>query len=71
MHLVILGFPMGGGNLDRDIFARFKIIREKSELSKCFWYPKRKLGVTMQFLEIIKLQFGKKTHTFLCYLLFF
>ena len=33
---------------------------EKAELNKCFWYPKRKLGVTMHFLEIIKHQFGKK-----------
>ena len=41
---------------------------KKAELSKCFWYPKRKLGVTMHFSEIIKLQFGKKTHTFVCIL---
>ena len=33
---------------------------EKAELSKCSWYPKRKLGVTMHFSEIIKLQFAKK-----------
>ena len=38
----------------------------KAELSKCSWYPKRKLGVTMHFSEIIKLQFGKKRHTLLC-----
>ena len=41
---------------------------EKTELGKCFWYPKRKLGVTMQFSEIIKLQFGKERHTLLCIL---
>ena len=33
---------------------------EKAELSKCSWYPQRKLGVTMHFSEIINLQFGKK-----------
>ena len=27
---------------------------EKAELSKCSWYPKRKLGVTTHFSEIIK-----------------
>ena len=33
------------------------------------WYLKRKLGVTMPFSEIIKLQFGEKCHTVLCILL--
>ena len=28
---------------------------EKGKLSKCSWYPKRKLGVTMHFSEIINL----------------
>ena len=32
----------------------------KADLSKSWWNPKRKLGVTMHFSEIIKLQFGKK-----------
>ena len=41
---------------------------EKAELSKCTWYPKRKLGVTMHFSEKIKLQFGKEHNTFLCIL---
>ena len=36
---------------------------EKAELSKCSWYPKRKLGFTMHFSEISKLQFGKERHT--------
>ena len=41
---------------------------EKAELSKCSWYPKIKLGVTMHFSEI-KLQYGKKKrHTLLCIL---
>ena len=44
---------------------------EKAELCKCFWYPKRKLGVTMHFSEIIKLQFRKKSHTLLYILALF
>ena len=46
---------------------------EKAEFSKCFWYPKRKLGgpVNMHFSEIIKFQFGKKRHALLCILLLF
>ena len=36
-------------------------LSEKAELSKCYWYQKRKLGVTIHCSEIIKLQFGKKT----------
>ena len=35
------------------------------------WYPKRKLGVTMRFWEIIKLQFEKERHTLLCILKLF
>ena len=35
----------------------------KEDLSKCFWNPKRKLGLTTRFSEIIKLQFGKTFHT--------
>ena len=31
---------------------------KKAELSKSFWYPKRKLGVTIHFSEIVKLQYG-------------
>ena len=49
----------------RVFFARFKTV-EKAELSKCSWYPKRKLGVTTHFSEIIKLQLGKEPHTLLC-----
>ena len=33
----------------------------KADLDKGYWDTKRKLGVTMHFSEIIKLQFGKKT----------
>ena len=32
-------------------------------LTKCRWYLKRKLGVTMHFAEKIKRQFRKKSHT--------
>jgi len=33
---------------------------EKADLSKGHQNPKRKLGVTMHFSEIIELKFGKK-----------
>ena len=44
---------------------------EKVDLSKHSWYPKRKMGVTMHFSEIIKLQFEKERHTLLCILKLF
>ena len=50
------------------IFLTIQNYAEKTELSKCSWYPKRKLGVTIHFSEIIKLQFGKECHTLLCIL---
>ena len=60
---------------------RFKIMLRKQnlesalgiqkDLSKGYWNPKRKLGVTIHFSEIIKLQFGKKCHTLLCILALF
>ena len=49
-------------------FCAVQNYAEKAELSKCSWYPKRKLGVTMHFSEKIKLQFGKEHHTLLCIL---
>ena len=52
-------------------FCAVQNYAEKAELSKCSWYPKRKLGVTMNFSEIIKLQFGKERHTLLCILKLF
>ena len=58
-HLEILRFPMGSG------------YAEKADLSKCPRNPKRKLGVTTHFSEIIKLQFGKERHTLLCILKLF
>ena len=44
---------------------------EKVVLGKYYWYPKRKLGVTMHFSEIIKLQFEKERYTWLCILKLF
>ena len=54
-------FPMGGAYSEyKDIFARFKTMRRKQNLACASGCPKRKLGVTTHFSEIIKLQFGKK-----------
>ena len=36
----------------------------KAGLGKSNWNPKRKLEVMRHFPQIIKLQFGKKVHTF-------
>ena len=52
-------------------FCAFQNYAEKAELSKCSWYPERKLGVTMHFSEKIKLQFGKERYTLLCILKLF
>jgi len=41
---------------------------EKEDLSKGFQNPKRKLGVTMHFSEIIEFKFGKKLPFILCIL---
>ena len=51
--------------LIREYFCAAENYTEKAELSKCFWYLIRKLGVTMHFSEIIKLQFRKKSQTLL------
>jgi len=47
------------------MFARFKTVK-KVDLSKGFQNPKRKLGVTVHFSEIIDLKFGKKLPYILC-----
>ena len=52
-------------------FCTVQNYAEKAELSKCSWYPKRKLGVATHFSEIIKLEFGKERHTLLCILKIF
>ena len=57
--------------LIQQFFCAVENYTEKAELSKCSWYPKRKLGVTMHFSEIIKLQFWKNCHTLLYILALF
>ena len=47
------------------IFLRGLKLYGETELSKCFWYLIRKLGVTMHFSEIIKPRFRKKSDTLL------
>jgi len=44
---------------------------EKADLSKDYWDPKSKLGVTTHFSEMIKLKFGKKLPYILCILMLF
>ena len=58
-HLEILGFP--ADFLSVVLINTGIFYAEKAVLSKCSWYPKRKLGVTTHFSEIIKLEFAKKT----------
>jgi len=52
------------------MFAQFMTV-EKADLSKGYQNPKRKLGVTMHFSEIIELKFGKKLPYILCILMLF
>jgi len=44
---------------------------KKADLSKGYQNPKRKLGVTMHFSEMIELKFGKKLPYILCILTLF
>ena len=44
---------------------------EKADLSKGYQNPKRNLGVTTHFSEIIELKFGKKLPYVLCILALF
>jgi len=44
---------------------------EKGDLRKGYTNPKRKLGETMHFSEIIELTFAKKMPYILCILVFF
>ena len=46
-------------------------MRRKQNLPNAFGISKKKLGVTMHFSEIIKLQFRKISHTLLYILAFF
>ena len=59
------------GLLIQGYFCAVQTYAEIAELSKCSCYPKRKLGVTMNFSEIIKLEFGKECLTLLCILKLF
>ena len=43
----------------------------KVDLGKGCWNPKRNLGVTVHFSEIIKVQYGIKFHTLSCILALF
>jgi len=43
---------------------------EKADFSRDYQNPKRKLGATMHFLEIIGLKFGKNCHHSLHLMLF-
>ena len=51
--------PYGWCLLIQGYFCAVLNYAEKAELSKCSWYPKRKLRITVHFSEIIKLQYGK------------
>jgi len=44
---------------------------EKESLSKGYWNPGGKLGVTAHFSEMIELKFGKKLPYILCILTLF
>jgi len=57
-------------HLYNNIFARLKTV-EKEDLSKGYQNPKRKLGVTTHFSEIIELKFGNKLPYILCILTLF
>ena len=64
MHLVILGFPMGGAYQYRDIFVRFKTIQEKWNLASVLGIQKENWGNHAFFRD-------KKAITLLCILLLF
>ena len=50
---------MGGANYYKEMFSLFKTMRKKQNLASDLGIQK-KIGVTMHFSGIIKLQFGKK-----------
>ena len=78
MPIIIIAHTFCASRDTRISYRRYLLIQgyfcavqnyaEKAELSKCSWYPKRKLGVTMHFSEIIKFQFRIECHTLLCIL---
>ena len=60
VHLDILEFPIGGPLLIQGYFWQFKTMWRKQNLATALGITKEKLGVTMHFSKIIKLQFGNK-----------
>ena len=70
-HLEILGFPLGGVYLYRDIFARFKTMRRKQKLSSALGI-KKKNGGNHAFLRDNKASIWKKSpmHCFVFYYFF-
>ena len=71
--LRILGYVGFSRNLPTNttIFCTAYDFVEKADLSKGYQNPKRKLGVTVRFSEIIELKFGKKLPYILCILTLF
>ena len=53
--------------INTGIYLRGSKQCEESRNSQILSYPKRKLGLTMHFLGINKLQFVKKFYTLLCF----
>jgi len=69
-HLGIFGFLKEFAHQYSDIFALFNYV-VKAGLSGGYHTPRRELGVTMHFSEIIELKFGKKLPYILCILTLF
>ena len=67
MHLKILGSLKEFAYLSTKVFL-FAVYdhMDKADLSKGYQNPKRKLGVTTDFSDIIEHKFGKKIPFFLC-----
>ena len=49
-----------------DTYYKCKDIFGELKLCGVLLVSKRRIGITMHFSEIIKLEFGKDHHTFLC-----
>ena len=50
--------------IERYFYAVYNYVG-KADVSKGYCYPKRKLGVTVHFPEIIEVQFAKQCHKLL------
>ena len=64
MHLETLKIPMVTLSNARIFLRGLKLCRENRTNIKILLISKKKVGATMHFSEIIKLQFGKEHHTF-------